>query len=98
MSGTSFGEMNRSFRTFWEMSLDMVQKKSTVQNGDAISKLISTKSEEFFEKFPKTHDATQVDTMILGLQLCPFAQPAAQRNGLKALGLPVSDLGLRVIN
>lgn len=41
---------------------------------------------------------SQVDTMILGLQLCPFAQPAAQRNGLKALGLPVIDLGLRVIN
>lgn len=26
-----------------------------------------------------------VDTMILGLRLCPFAQPAAQRNGLKVV-------------
>ena len=47
--------------------------------------------EDFGTRTAETHETasslpgTEVDTMILGLDLCPFAQAPAQRNGLKVL-------------
>lgn len=62
----------------------MVQKKSTVQNGDAISKLISTKSEYFFEKFPKIHDANpgrHHDSGASAVPLCSTRGPKKRPQG-----------------